>query len=81
PVPLMREAAGIVAKKPKAQLLWASPRELLNIFQAEECGCHIITVTGDILKKLSMVGKSLDELSLDTVKMFYNDASAAGFRL
>ena len=81
PVPLMREAAAIVARKPKAQLLWASPRELLNIFQAEECGCHIITVTGDILKKLSMVGKSLDELSLDTVKMFYNDASAAGFRL
>ena len=81
PVPLMRDAAAIVAKKPKAQLLWASPRELLNIFQAEECGCHIITVTGEILKKLSMVGKSLDELSLDTVKMFYNDASAAGFRL
>ena len=81
PVPLMREAAAITRARPKAQLLWASPRELLNIFQAEECGCHIITVTGDILKKLSMVGKSLDELSLDTVKMFYNDASAAGFRL
>lgn len=81
PVPLMREAAEIVRARPKARLLWASPRELLNIFQAEECGCHIITVTGDILKKLNMVGKSLDELSLDTVKMFYNDASAAGFRL
>ncbi|HEX9163446.1 MAG TPA: transaldolase [Thermoanaerobaculia bacterium] len=81
PVPLMRECAAIVAKKPKAQLLWASPRELLNIFQAEECGCHIITVTSDILKKLAMVGKPLDELSLDTVKMFFNDASAAGFRL
>lgn len=81
PVPLMREAAGICASKPKAELLWASPRELLNIFQAEECGCRIITVTSDILKKLSMVGKSLDELSLDTVKMFYNDASAAGFKL
>ena len=81
PVPLMREAAAIVQKKPKAELLWASPRELLNIFQAEECGCHIITVTGDILKKLSMVGKPLEELSLDTVKMFFNDASAAGFRL
>jgi transaldolase len=81
PVPLMREAAGIVAQKPKAQLLWASPRELLNIFQAEECGCHIITVTPDLLKKLSMVGKPLEELSLDTVKMFYNDASAAGYRL
>jgi transaldolase len=81
PVPLMREAAAICAAKPKAELLWASPRELLNIFQAEECGCRIITVTPDILKKLAMVGRSLDELSLDTVKMFYNDASAAGFKL
>jgi transaldolase len=82
PVPLMREAAQICAAKPKAELLWASPRELLNIFQADEVGCHIITVTSDILKKLStMVGKPLDELSLDTVKMFYNDATAAGFRL
>ncbi|PYL83445.1 MAG: transaldolase [Verrucomicrobia bacterium] len=63
PVPLMEEAAKIVGKKPKAQLLWASPRELLNIFQADACGCHIITVTPDILK------------------MFYNDAAAAGFRL
>ena len=81
PVPLMREAAAICAEKPKAELLWASPRELLNIFQAEECGCRIITVTSDILKKLAMVGKPLEELSLDTVKMFYNDASAAGFKL
>ncbi|HET8796370.1 MAG TPA: transaldolase [Thermoanaerobaculia bacterium] len=81
PVPLMREAAQICAARPKAELLWASPRELLNIFQAEEVGCRIITVTSDILKKLSMVGKPLDELSLDTVKMFYNDAAAAGYRL
>ena len=81
PVPLMREAAAICAEKPKSMLLWASPRELLNIFQAEECGCRIITVTSDILKKLAMVGKPLEELSLDTVKMFYNDAAAAGFRL
>lgn len=81
PVPLMRHCADIVKAKPNAQLLWASPRELLNIFQAEAAGCHIITVTNDILKKLTMVGKSLDELSLDTVKMFYNDASAAGFKL
>lgn len=81
PIPLMTEAAQIVSRKPKAQLLWASPRELLNIFQADACGCHIITVTWDILKKLSMVGKSLDDLSLDTVKMFFNDASSAGFRL
>ena len=81
PVPLMREAAAICAEKPQSMLLWASPRELLNIFQAEECGCAIITCTSEILKKLAMVGKPLDELSLDTVKMFYNDASAAGFKL
>lgn len=81
PVPLMKKAAAICRKKPKAQLLWASPRELLNIFQADACGCQIITVTPDILKKMSMVGKPLDELSLDTVKMFFNDASAAGFKL
>jgi len=62
-------------------LIWASPRELLNIFQADEIGCHIITVTNDILKKLSTVGRDLDEYSLDTVKMFYADAQHAGFRL
>jgi transaldolase len=81
PVPLMKEALQICAAKPKAELLWASPRELLNIVQADEIGCHIITVTSDILKKLPMIGKPLDELSLDTVKMFYNDATAAGFKL
>ncbi|HUP45462.1 MAG TPA: transaldolase [Thermoanaerobaculia bacterium] len=81
PVPLMKEARAIMSSRPKAQLLWASPRELLNVFQAEEAGCHIITVTPEILKKLSMVGKTLEELSLDTVKMFYNDAAAAGFKL
>jgi transaldolase len=81
PIPLMTEALEILKGKPEARLLWASPRELLNIFHADACGCHIITVTSDILKKLSMVGKPLDELSLDTVKMFYNDASAAGFTL
>ena len=81
PIPLMSRAAEMVAKKPNARLLWASPRELLNIFQAEECGCHIITVTPDLLKKLAMVGKPLDELSLDTVKMFFNDAASAGYRL
>jgi len=81
PVPIMTHALSIMREKPKAQLLWASPRELLNIFQADACGCHIITVTSDILKKLAMVGKPLDELSLDTVKMFYTDAAAAGFRL
>lgn len=81
PVPLMREAKSIVSARPKAELLWASPRELLNIFQADECGCDIITCTGEILKKLAMVGKPLAELSLDTVKMFYDDAAAAGFKL
>lgn len=81
PVPLMKEAGAICAKRPKAELLWASPRELLNIFQAQECGCAIITVTPELLKKLSMVGKPLDELSLDTVKMFYNDAASAGYTL
>ena len=81
PVPIMREAVAIARAKPKAQVLWASPRELLNVLQAEECGCHIITVTNDIIKKLAMVGKPLEELSLDTVKMFFNDAAAAGFKL
>ena len=69
----------ILKAQPKAELLWASPRELLNIFQADEVGCHIITVTNDILKKLSLVGKDLDAYSLETVKMFYKDAHAAGF--
>jgi transaldolase len=81
PVPIMRESLSAMRKKPLAKLLWASPRELLNIFQADACGCHIITVTSDILKKLANVGKSLDDLSLDTVKMFHTDAAAAGFRL
>jgi len=63
------------------ELLWASSRELLNVFQAEKVGCHIITITNDILKKLSLVDKDLSELSLDTVKMFYNDAKQAGFTI
>lgn len=81
PIPFMTEAAAILKSKPDAELLWASSRELLNIFQAEACGCHIITVTNDILKKLAMVGKDLTELSLDTVKMFYRDAQAAGYKI
>jgi transaldolase len=81
PVPLMAEAVSILEKEPNAELIWASPRELLNIFQADAIGCHIITVTHDILKKLSLIGKSLDDYSLETVKMFYDDASAAGFSL
>lgn len=81
PLPIMSEAIEILSAEPAAELIWASPRELLNIFQADEIGCHIITVTHDILKKLSLVGKDLGEYSLDTVKMFYNDAQKAGFRL
>ena len=81
PVPLMTTAVEILKTAPAAELIWASPRELLNIFQADEIGCHVITVTNDILKKLSLVGYDLDEYSLDTVKMFYADAVAAGFKL
>jgi transaldolase len=67
--------------KPKSELIWASPRELLNIFQAEEVGCHIITATNDILKKLSLYHKDLNAFSLETVEMFYKDAKAAGFNI
>jgi transaldolase len=81
PVPLMRGCLRALADRPKAELLWASPRELLNIFQADEIGCHIITVTHDVLAKLALVGKDLNEYSLDTVKMFYRDATAAGFSI
>lgn len=81
PVPLMAEAVKLMKANPKAELIWASPRELLNIFQADAIGCHIITVTNDILKKLELVGYDLRDYSLDTVKMFYNDAVAAGFKL
>jgi transaldolase len=81
PVPLMRRAAAAIAANPKAELLWASPRELLNLFHAEESGCHIITATSDIIKKLDLIGKDLDEYSLDTVQMFYRDAVAAGFSI
>jgi transaldolase len=81
PVPMMAEAVGICRPHPKQELIWASPRELLNIVQAGQIGCHIITVTADILKKLPLIGKDLGEYSLDTVKMFHGDATAAGFRL
>lgn len=81
PVPLMTEAVQVLRRCPKAELLWASPRELLNVFQADACGCHIITATPDVLNKLSLVGKNLSDYSLDTVKMFHNDAKAAGYKL
>jgi transaldolase len=81
PVPIMAEAVKILRAKPKSELIWASPRELLNIFQADEVGCHIITATNDILNKLSLVGKDLDAYSLETVEMFHRDAAAAGFTI
>lgn len=81
PVPIMREAVEVLRARPKAELLWASPRELLNIFHAEEVGCHIITVTSDILKKLSLVGKDLAEYSLETVRMFHSDAQKSGYSI
>ncbi len=81
PIPIMKKAVEICKKNSNAEVLWASPRELLNIFQAEEVGCHIITVLPDILKKLPSAGKDLKEFSLDTVKMFYNDAQSAGYKI
>ena len=79
PVPMMQSAVAMLKPLPAAELIWASPRELLNIFQADAIGCHVITVTHDILKKLSLVGYDLAAYSLDTVKMFHNDAKASGF--
>jgi len=79
PLPLMADAVRVMKAKPRSELIWASPRELLNIFQADSIGCHIITATNDILKKLSLVGKDLDKYSLETVEMFYKDAAAAGY--
>jgi transaldolase len=81
PVPVMAAAVELLRPYANLELVWASPRELLNIFQADAVGCHIITATTDILKKLQLVGKDLDEYSLDTVRMFYNDAQKAGYRL
>ncbi len=80
PMPIMRESLALLKGQPKADLLWASVREVLNIFQADECGCHVVTVPHDILgKALKMVGLGLADVSLDTVKMFATDAQAAGF--
>jgi transaldolase len=81
PIPLMKSALELIAPEPNTQLVWASPRELLNIFQADDIGCHIITVTSDVLKKLSLVGKDLHEYSLETVRMFHNDAAQSKFKL
>ena len=81
PVPLMKRALEILKPVSNAELLWASPREVLNVYQAESIGCHIITATNDILKKLDLKGKDLEEYSLETVQMFFNDAQQAGYRL
>lgn len=81
PLPLMKEAVRLLKPRKQLELIWASPRELLNVFQANDIGCHVITVTSDIIAKLSSVNKDLNEFSLDTVKMFYNDALKAGFEL
>jgi transaldolase len=81
PVPLMAAALELVRPYPNIELLWASPRELLNIVQADAVGCHIITVTHDLLKKLPSLDRDLDDFSLDTVKMFHRDAQAAGYQL
>jgi transaldolase len=81
PLPLMAAAVELLRPYPNLELIWASPRELLNVFHADSIGCHIITVTNDILKKLSTVNKDLHEYSLETVQMFYNDAQAAGYTI
>ena len=81
PVPVMQEALMLLNVAPNAELLWASPREVLNIYQADNIGCHIITATNDLLRKLALGGKDLAEYSLETVQMFYNDAQSAGYTL
>jgi transaldolase len=82
PIPMMEQALGLIAKLPQAELLWASVREVLNVFQAASCGCHIVTVPHDVLAKATKLGgMDLTALSLDTVRMFFQDAAAAGFKL
>jgi transaldolase len=81
PLPIMAESVKILSPHPGMELIWASPRELLNIFQADDVGCHIITVTDGLLGKLQSVGKDLGDYSLETVAMFYNDAASSGFQL
>jgi transaldolase len=81
PLPLMVRALEVMESAPRAELIWASPREILNVVQANEIGCHIITVTHEMLVKLELLGKDLDQFSLETVQMFHRDAAAAGFSL
>ncbi len=81
PVPIMSRAVDIMVEAPRSELIWASPREVLNVVQADQVGCHVITVTHDLLKKLDCLGKDLLQFSLETVQMFHRDAVAAGFSL
>jgi transaldolase len=81
PIPTMQSAIKHINSQPQIELIWASPREILNIVQADEIGCHIITVTHDLIKKLSSLGKDLEQFSLETVQMFANDAINAGYKL
>lgn len=81
PLPIMKASLDIMKPHPKQELIWASPREVYNIVQADDIGCHIITVTGDLIAKLGNLGKTLEQFSLETVTMFYNDATAAGFKI
>lgn len=81
PIPILTQCLAALAPYPRLELLWASPREILNVYQADSIGCHIITVTHDLLTKLSLHGKDLDEYSLDTVRMFHDDATEAGLVL
>jgi len=81
PVPIMSRCVGLLDSNKTAELIWASPRELLNVFQANKVGCHVITATSDILRKLKLVGKDLDEFSIETVMMFHEDAKEAGYTL
>lgn len=81
PMPLMKAAVAIAKQRPKAEVLWASPREALNVLQAQECGCHIITITPDLIKATGNFGKDLTQFSLETVQMFFDDATKAGFSL
>jgi transaldolase len=81
PMPIMREIVSICRERVGFRVLWASPREVLNVYQADECGCHIITATADLLDKLKLRDKDLTEFSRETVQMFYDDAHRAGYRL
>lgn len=81
PIPLMSDCLKIIKHSPETKLLWASPREFLNIIQANEIGCHIITVTPDLISKFKLLNKNLNEFSMETVKMFYNDAKNAGYSI